>query len=325
MGSRIVATGRATPRTAVSNQDLSRVMDTSDEWIRTRTGIGQRYLMRSGESLVDIAANASRIALERAGIKPDALDAIVVGTVSSEFAFPSFACLLQERLGADNIPALDVAAACSGFIYALSVTDAWIRAGDFKRVLLVGTDALSTMVDWSDRRTAVLFGDGAGAAVLVREAGERGVLASTLRSSGKYWNLLSTRIAGTRATIDSEVRRSADDAIQMKGPELFKIAVKSMEEVSRDVARRAGVSLDDVTLIVPHQANLRIINAVAERLGLPPEKVFTNIDRYGNTSAASVPIALDEAIEQNRIHDNDLVMLNACGGGLTWGANLQRW
>jgi len=325
MASRIVSTGRAVPRTAMTNNELSRAIDTSDEWIRTRTGIGSRFLMRSGESLVDIAAAASRIAMDRAGIKGADLDAIVVGTVSSEYAFPSFACSLQTALGIDSIPAFDVAAACSGFVYALSVADSTIRAGDYQRVLVVGTDALSTMVDWNDRRTCVLFGDGAGAAMLVSEPGNRGVLGSLLRSSGKYWDLLSVRATGTRASLDSEIRRNPEDAIQMKGPELFKIAVKSMEEVSRDVAKRAGVPLDEVSLIVPHQANLRIINAVAERLGLPPEKVFTNIEQYGNTSAASVPIALDEALEQRRIHDNDLIMLCACGGGLTWGANLLRW
>ena len=309
----------------MTNNELSRAIDTSDEWIRTRTGIGSRFLMRSGESLVDIAAAASRIAMDRAGIKGADLDAIVVGTVSSEYAFPSFACSLQTALGIDSIPAFDVAAACSGFVYALSVADSTIRAGDYQRVLVVGTDALSTMVDWNDRRTCVLFGDGAGAAMLVSEPGNRGVLGSLLRSSGKYWDLLSVRATGTRASLDSEIRRNPEDAIQMKGPELFKIAVKSMEEVSRDVAKRAGVPLDEVSLIVPHQANLRIINAVAERLGLPSEKVFTNIEQYGNTSAASVPIALDEALEQRRIHDDDLIMLCACGGGLTWGANLLRW
>jgi 3-oxoacyl-[acyl-carrier-protein] synthase-3 len=309
----------------MSNHELSRVIDTSDEWIRTRTGIESRYLIRSGESLVDIAAEASRIALERAGIKPGDLDAIVAGTVSSEYAFPSFACSLQAVLGADTIPAFDVAAACSGFVYALSVADSSIRAGDYRRVLVVGADALSTMVDWNDRRTCVLFGDGAGAAVLAAEPGQRGVLGSLLRSSGRYWELLSVRATGTRAALDSELHRDPGDAIKMKGPELFKIAVKSMEEVSRDVAERAGVQLQDVNLIVPHQANLRIINAVAERLALAPEKVFTNIDRYGNTSAASVPIALDEALEQKRIRDNDLIMLCACGGGLTWGANILRW
>ncbi len=325
MASRIVATGRATPRTLVSNQDLSRRMDTSDEWVRTRTGIAQRYVLTSGESLVEIAATAASSALERAGLKASELDAIVIGTVSSDFGFPSFACQLQHRLGIDTIPAFDVAAACSGFVYAMSVADASMRAGDYERILVMGVDALSTMVDWNDRATAVLFGDGAGAAVLVREPGERGVLGSLLRSSGEYWDLLYVRNRGIRTTMDAEVRRENEDSIRMKGPELFKIAVKSMEDVSRKVASRANIALEDVALIVPHQANLRIINAVAQRLGLGPDKVFTNVDRYGNTSAASVPIALDEALEAGRIRNNDLVMLNACGGGLTWGANLIRW
>jgi 3-oxoacyl-[acyl-carrier-protein] synthase-3 len=325
MGSRIVATGRALPRMPLSNQDLERFIDTSDEWIASRTGIRQRYALRAGESLAELSAHASRIALDRAGIKAADLDAIVAGTVSSEYAFPSFACQIQNLLGVTTIPAFDVAAACSGFVYAVSVADTAMRAGEWKRVLVVGADALSTMVDWSDRRTAVLFGDGAGAAVMVHERGPRGVLASLLRSAGELWHLLSLRATGTRATVDSEVKRLPDDAIKMKGPELFKIAVKSMEEVTRLVAERAGVRLDEINLVVPHQANQRIIDAVAERLGLEREKIFLNIERYGNTSAASVPIALDEAIEQGRIRDNDLVMLNACGGGLTWGASLLRW
>jgi 3-oxoacyl-[acyl-carrier-protein] synthase-3 len=325
MGSRIVATGRATPRTPITNHELERRMDTSDEWVRTRTGICQRYVLCSDESLVDIAAEASRIALQRAGIRASELDAIVVGTVSSDYGFPSFACQLQHRLGIDTIPAFDVAAACSGFIYALSVADTSMRAGEWKKLLLIGADALSTMVDWNDRSTAVLFGDGAGACVMVSEPNSRGVLGSLLRSSGEFWDLLYVRNRGTRHTIDAELRRNGEDAIRMKGPELFKIAVKSMEDVSRKVAERAGINLEDIALIVPHQANIRIINAVAQRLGLGSDKVFTNIDRYGNTSAASVPIALDEAIEAGRIRDNDLVMLNACGGGLTWGANLVRW
>ncbi len=325
MGSRIVATGRATPRSTITNVDLERRMDTSDEWVRTRTGIVQRHVICGGESLVEIAAEASRTALAHAGMKAAELDAIVVGTVSSDYGFPSFACQLQHALGIDSIPAFDVAAACSGFVYALSIADASMRAGEWERVLVIGADALSTMVDWNDRATAVLFGDGAGAAVMVSEKGPRGVLSSLLRSSGEYWDLLSVRNRGVQTTMDAEVRRQADDAIKMKGPELFKIAVKSMEDVSRKVAERAGVALADVSLIVPHQANLRIINAVAQRLGLGADKVYTNVDRYGNTSAASVPIALDEALEAERIHDNDLIMLNACGGGLTWGANLLRW
>ena len=325
MGSRIVATGRATPRTVITNHDLKRRMDTSDEWVRTRTGIAQRYVLTTGESLVEVAAIASNSALARAGMSAADLDAIVVGTVSSDFGFPSFACQLQHRLGADSIPAFDVAAACSGFVYALSVADTSMRAGEYERVLVVGADALSAMVDWNDRSTAVLFGDGAGAVVLVNEKGERGVLASLLRSSGASWDLLYVRNRGIQTTMDAEGRRPNEDSIRMKGPELFKIAVKSMEDVSRKVAARANIAIGDIALIVPHQANLRIINAVAQRLGLATDKVFTNVDRYGNTSAASVPIALDEALEVNRIRDNDLVMLNACGGGLTWGANLIRW
>jgi 3-oxoacyl-[acyl-carrier-protein] synthase III len=325
MGSRIVSTGRAIPRTCLNNHDLARRLDTSDEWVRTRTGISQRYVMATGESLVDLAADASRTALARAGIKPAEIEAIVVGTVSSDYGFPSFGCQLQHQLGIDTIPAFDVAAACSGFIYALSVADSSMRAGDWSRALVIGADALSTMVDWNDRATAVLFGDGAGAAVLVRDPGPRGVLCSLLRASGQYWDLLAVRNRGVQTTLDGEARRHGDEAIKMKGPELFKLAVKSMADVTQQVAARAGVALEDIKLIVPHQANLRIITAVAQRLGLPTDKVFTNVDRYGNTSAASVPIALDEALESNRIRDNDLIMLNGCGGGLTWGANLLRW
>ncbi|MGO9058473.1 MAG: beta-ketoacyl-ACP synthase III [Candidatus Binataceae bacterium] len=325
MASIIVGTGRATPETVISNQDLERRMDTSDEWIASRTGIRQRFLMRSGESLAEIAAQASRKALEKAGLSPAALDAIVVGTVSSEYAFPSFACQLQNLLGVNSIPAFDVAAACSGFVYALAVADFALRAGSFKRVLVVGADALSTMVDWTDRSTAVLFGDGAGAAVMLNEPGPRGVLETLLRSAGEAWELLSLRATGIRASADSELRRDPVDTLKMRGPELFKIAVKSMADITRQVVERAGVTLADVKLVVPHQANIRILNAVAERLGLPREKVFINLDRYGNTSAASVPIALDEAWEAGRFGDNDLVLLNACGGGLTWGASLLRW
>jgi 3-oxoacyl-[acyl-carrier-protein] synthase-3 len=325
MGSRIIGTGRAVPPAAFTNQDLERQLDTSDEWIRSRTGIASRYLMRTGESLLDITHEASRRALDKAGLKANELDAIVVGTVSSEYAFPSFACQVQRMLGVTSIPAFDVAAACSGFVFALSVADNSMRAAVWKKVLVVGADALSTMVDWGDRRTAVLFGDGAGAAVMISEPGPRGVLETLLRSAGEFWELLSLRATGTRASADSELRRESLDTLKMRGPELFKIAVKSMADITRQVVERAGVTLADVRVVIPHQANIRILNAVADRLGLPPEKVFITLERYGNTSAASVPIALDEAWEAGRFSDNDLVLLNACGGGLTWGASLLRW
>lgn len=325
MGSRIIGTGRGIPASSLTNQDLERQLDTSDEWIRTRTGIASRYLMRTGEGLLDIAVEASRRALEKAGIKAGELDAIVAGTVSSEYAFPSFACQVQRELGVTSIPAFDVAAACSGFLFALSVADYSMRAGAWRKVLVIGADALSTMVDWGDRRTAVLFGDGAGAAVMVYEPGPQGVLETLLRSAGEAWEMLSLRATGIRASADSELRRDPVDTLKMRGPELFKIAVKSMADITRQVVERAGVTLADVKLVVPHQANSRILNAVAERLGLPRDKVFINLDRYGNTSAASVPIALDEAWEAGRFGANDLVLLNACGGGLTWGASLLRW
>jgi 3-oxoacyl-[acyl-carrier-protein] synthase-3 len=325
MGSRIIGTGRAVPPVSFSNQDLERQLDTSDEWIRSRTGIASRYLIRTGESLLDVATEASRNALEKAGLKAGDLDAIIAGTVSSEYAFPSFACQVQRTLGVTSIPAFDVAAACSGFVFALSVADNSMRAGVWKKVLVIGADALSTMVDWGDRRTAVLFGDGAGAAVMINEPGERGVLETLLRSAGEAWELLSLRATGVRASADSEWRRDVADTLKMRGPELFKIAVKSMADITRQVVERAGFTLADVDLVIPHQANIRILNAVADRLGLPYEKVFVNLDRYGNTSAASVPIALDEAWEAGRFGDNDLVLLNACGGGLTWGASLLRW
>jgi 3-oxoacyl-[acyl-carrier-protein] synthase-3 len=325
MGSRIVGTGRATPPSRVSNHELEAKIDTSDEWIKTRTGISSRYLIRTGESLVEVAAHASREALRKAGLNASQLDAIIVGTVSSDFAFPSFGCQLQNLLGLDSIPAFDVAAACAGFVYALSVTDSMMRAGDFKRVLLVGTDALSTMVDWGDRSTCVLFGDGAGAVVMVAEAGARGVLGTVLRSSGRLADLLAVRATGFRAPANSERRRDPEDAMKMRGPELFKVAVRGLEEATRAVVAQAGLKLEDLALVIPHQANIRIINGVGERLKLPPEKVFINVDRYGNTSSASIPIALDEAIEAGRLRDGDLVVLNACGGGLTWGASLVRW
>ena len=319
------ASTSSVPATAMSNQELERRLDTSDEWIKSRTGIGQRYLLRSGESLVEIAAQASRKALDRAGLKAGEIEAIVAGTVSSDYAFPSFACQLQYALGLDGIPAFDVAAACSGFVYALSVTDSMMRAGDFKRVLLVGTDALSTMVDWGDRSTCVLFGDGAGAVVMVTEPGEHGVLGTVLRSSGKLADLLAVRATGFRAPANSERRRDPDDAMKMRGPELFKAAIRGLEEATRAVVAQAGLKLDDLALVIPHQANLRIMEATAKKLHLSPERMVSTVDKHANTSAASIPLALDLAVRDGRIRSGQHVMLLGVGGGFTWGSVLLRW
>jgi 3-oxoacyl-[acyl-carrier-protein] synthase-3 len=324
MGIRIIGTGSAIPAACLTNADVEKIVETSDQWIVTRTGIQERRVMKQGEDIIDLMYDAGTRALAAAELKAQDLEAIIVATVSGDYAFPSTACLLQARLGIDGIPAFDVAAACSGFVYGLSVAQNYLRSGEFRRLLLVGADALSTMVNWQDRSTCVLFGDGAGAVVLSAENGEGGVLSTVLQSSGSLWELLYVR-AGQRQAVDGEGVQSREWGIQMKGPELFKVAVRSLADVTYKALEKAGLSPADVSLIVPHQANLRIIQAVAERLGVDKEKMYCNIDHYGNTSAASIPIALDEAIQVGRIHAGDVVVLNACGGGLTWGASVIRW
>ena len=324
MGVRIIGIGSATPATCLTNADMEKIVDTNDQWIVTRTGIQERRVMKQGEDIIDLIHNAGVKALAAADLKAQDLDAIIVATVSGDYAFPSTACLLQARLGIDSIPAFDVAAACSGFVYGLSVAQNYLQNGEFRRLLLVGADALSTMVDWQDRSTCVLFGDGAGAVVLSTENGEGGILSTVLQSSGSLWKLLYVR-AGQRQAVDGEGNHAREWGIQMKGPDLFKVAVRSLAEVTSKALAKAGLSPADVNLIVPHQANLRIIQAVAERLGMDKEKMYCNIDQYGNTSAASIPIALNQAIQAGRVHAGDIVVLNACGGGLTWGASVIRW
>ena len=319
---KVLGVGSAVPARRIANADLQRRVDTSDEWIRTRTGIRERRVLGPGESLIDLVETASRRALEQSGIEAAALDAIVVGTVSGEYSFPAVACQLQQRLGLDRIAAFDVSAACSGFLFALSTASAHVRAGDFETVLVVGADALSTMIDWKERRTCVLFGDGAGAAVLTRREGESGVLATVTHAAGALSELLYARV-GPRGGFDDPP--PPEVCLKMKGPEVFRWAVRCMEEVALEVLERAGVHVRDVDLFVPHQANFRIIKALAERMEFPLDKIVVNVETYGNTSAASVPIALDEATRAGRLSAGDLVLLVACGGGLTWAASLIRW
>jgi 3-oxoacyl-[acyl-carrier-protein] synthase III len=297
---------------------------TNHEWIVTRTGIHERRAMKQGEDILDLMHAASTQALQAAGLSARDLQAIVVATVSGDYYFPSTACLLQARLGVDSIPAFDVGAACAGFVYGMSVVHSYAKSGEYGRMLLVGADALSTMVNWQDRSTCVLFGDGAGAIVLDTQPGEQGLLSTVIESSGALWELLYVR-SGNRQTFDQEGIQPKEWGIQMKGPELFKVAVRALSDVACKALERAGLTPTDVHLMVPHQANLRIIQAVADRLGLGMDKVYCNVQRLGNTSAASIPIALDEAVREGKIHDNDIVVLNACGGGLTWGASVVRW
>jgi 3-oxoacyl-[acyl-carrier-protein] synthase-3 len=323
MAVRVLGVGSAVPARRVANAELEKRVDTSDDWIRTRTGIRERRVVVEGEKLLDLVVPAARRALDASGVAANELDAIVVGTVSGEYSFPATACELQAALGVADIAAFDVSAACSGFLFALSTATAHVRAGDFETVLVVGGDTLTTMTDWTDRRTCVLFGDGAGAVVLRRADGERGVLACVTHASGAMRELLYAR-AGIRGGFESPPI-PAEVSLRMRGPELFRWAVRCMGAVALEVLERAGLTPSDVDLVVPHQANLRIIDAVAEKLEFPKSKIFTNVETYGNTSAGSVPIALDEAVAAGRLSPGDVVLLVACGGGLTWAGAVIRW
>ncbi|MEJ7619293.1 MAG: beta-ketoacyl-ACP synthase III [Aquificaceae bacterium] len=308
MGITIRGMGYYVPDKVLTNFDLEKMVDTSDDWITTRTGIKERRIAGS-ESLTDMAYRASLEALESAQIDPQEIDAIILATLTPDLGFPASACLLQARLGANRAYAFDISAACSGFLYGLEIASSMLSSGRAKRVLLVGAEKLSQIVDWTDRATCVLFGDGAGAVVLSSE-GEGELLASVMRSDGNYWEILYAERCGY---------------IKMKGKELFKLAVRSMADVCEEVLQRAGVSTQDINLIVPHQANIRIMQALAEKLNVPMEKVYSNIHKYGNTSAASIPIALCEAYKEGKLKRGDLVLLTAMGGGLTWGASLIRF
>lgn len=324
MGARIIGTGSAVPSTCLTNADMEKRVATNHDWIVTRTGIHERRAMKQGEDILDLMHAASTHALQAAGLSAKDLQAIVVATVSGDYYFPSTACLLQARLGVDTIPAFDVGAACAGFVYGMSVVHSYAKSGEYGRMLLVGADALSTMVNWQDRSTCVLFGDGAGAVVIDVQPGERGLLSTVIESSGALWELLYVR-SGHRQAFDQEGIQPKDWGIQMKGPELFKVAVRALSDVACKALERSGLAPTDVHLMIPHQANLRIIRAVADRMGLGMDKVHCNVQHFGNTSAASIPVALDEAVRQGKIHDNDIIVLNACGGGLTWGASVVRW
>lgn len=309
MGTKIIGTGIALPEKVLTNFDLEKMVDTSDEWITTRTGIKERRIAEK-ETVTELATSAALQAIQNAGINPEELDLIILATLTPEKRFPSTACLVQAKLGAQKVYSFDISAACSGFIYALDVADSFIKAGKAKRVLVIGAEKLSEAVDWTDRSTCVLFGDGAGAVVVEASQDSSDVLASVMYSEGTLEELLYADRCGY---------------IRMKGRELFKFAVRAMEEVCREVLNKAGVSPEEISLLIPHQANVRIINALAEKLGLPQEKVYVNIHKYGNTSAASIPIALHEAISEGRIKRGDLILLTAMGGGLTWGAMLLRY
>jgi 3-oxoacyl-[acyl-carrier-protein] synthase-3 len=314
--SRIVGTGSYLPARVMTNADFAaQGLDTSDEWIRTRTGIERRHIAEPAQTSSDLATEASRRALEAAGVVPGQLDLIIVATSTPDFIFPSTACLLQAKLGAKGGAAFDVQAVCSGFVYALATADAFIRANQYRNALVAGAEVFSRILDWNDRGTCVLFGDGAGAVVLV--AGDRpGVHASRLRADGSQADILC---------VPGNVSRGAvigSPFLQMDGQGVFKFAVRVLEESARETVAAAGMALGDVDWLIPHQANVRILEATARRLGLPREKLVVTVDHHGNTSAASVPLALDESVRSGKIKPGDRVLMQGVGGGFTWGSSL---
>lgn len=322
---RIIGTGSYLPRKVINNKDLEKMVDASGEWIVSRTGIFERRISEDGEATSDMGTKAAWKALEMAGISSEDLDAIIVGTVSPDMFFPSSACFIQSNLKARRACAFDLSAACSGFIYALEVADALIKRKGYNYVLVVGSEKLSMHVDWKDRNTCILFADGAGAVVLSPMEGNRGIISTHLHSDGSLGNILCVPAGGSRRPVSFATLEENLHCIKMQGNETFKIAVRSLEEVVLEALNFNNLNPSEIDLIIPHQANLRIIEAIAKRLNFPMEKVYVNIHKYGNTSAASIPIALDEANREGKIKEGDLILMNAFGGGMTWGACLVRW
>ncbi len=323
---RFVSTGRyANENRILTNQDLERMVDTSDEWITTRTGIKERRMAEPEQAASDLAYPAGKQAMERAGVRPEDLDAIIVATVTGDHWFPSTACLLQARFGAVNAYCMDVMAGCSGFLYATQTARGLIASGFADTVLVIGVEVLTRITDWQDRSTCILFGDAAAAAILKPGDEDHRILGLRLGADGTNSSLIELPAGGTRMPITPEVLAGRLNYIRMKGNEVFKLGVRGMEEVARQVLDETGYTPADLKLLIPHQANLRIIEATAKRLEVPPEKVYCNIQKYGNTSSASVPLALDEALVEGRVVEGDLVLMVVFGAGLTWGAGLIRW
>ena len=322
----LVGTGRHVPVNVLTNADLEKMVDTSDEWIQERTGIRERHIATAEETLARMGKSACEQVLEEAGVDVLAVDMIIVGTASPDHLLPSQACELQAALGAKNAAAFDVTAACSGFLYGLSVAEGMVGSGQAKHVLVVGGERLSTITDYQDRGTCILFGDGVGA-TLVRpsENGDRGILANYLKTDGTLGELLHRPGGGSVQPPSEEMINNRSYYLHMAGRETFKHAIRKMADACHQVLTRAGMSCEDVDWLIPHQANLRIIEGTAKHVGIPLEKAFVNIDRYGNTSAASIPIALDEGVRDGRIKRGDTILMVAFGGGFTWASALVRW
>lgn len=325
MRSRVVGTGSAVPDKVLNNHDLEKMVDTTDEWIRARTGIKERRIASPDEFTSTLATRAALHALDMAGVAAHELDMIVVATVTPDYPFPSTAALVQNNIKAVNASAFDISAACSGFIYAASIVDKFIKSGTVKNVLVVGAEVLSRIVDWTDRNSCLLFGDGAGAVVIQADNGSAGILDTFMMSDGSHWELLYQPAPGNRNPVSHQVVDERLAFIRMQGNEVFKLAVRAMEDAALKVLSAGNMTAADVDLFIPHQANMRIIDAIGKRLGVPEEKIYVNIERFGNTSSASIPLALDEANRKGLLKSGDLLLLDAFGGGMAWGALTLRW
>jgi len=321
----ILGTGHSYPEGILTNADLEKTVETSDEWITSRTGIKQRRKAGPGEYTSLFAVRAARQAIERSGLQPSEIDLILCATVTPDQILPSTGCIIQAELGAHNAAAMDVVAACSGFLYGLTLANTMVQTGQSRNALVIGAEILTQYVDYTDRQTCVLFGDGAGAAVLGPVDADHGILASRIKSDGRYEEQLYSPGGGTRHPPSAETLAAGDHFFKMKGNELFKVAVRSMADISREVLEEAGITAEDVSLFIPHQANQRITDAVASKLNVDDARVYSNIAMHGNTSSASIPIALDECVEAGRIKKDDLILLASFGGGVTWGGVLIRW
>lgn len=324
MGTVVLGTGSCLPQRILTNKELESIVETKEEWIRTRTGIEARRIGGEGEYTCHLAAKAARQALEAAGVSPEEIGLVVVGTISSHMLMPSSACFVQTEIGATNAFAYDLNAACSGFLYGLDLADKYIQADHSMKVLVIGAETLSTRLNWQDRNTCILFGDGAGAAVCGYSASERGVIGSNMFSDGSLWQLLYMH-APESLNPELLVANNTGAYIQMEGKEVFKHAVRAMEDAVCGLLQRENISIENVDLVIPHQANMRILNKLVDRLNVPLSKVFINVSKYGNTSAASIPIALDEANRGGLIAEGDTVLFCSFGGGFTWGATLVKW
>ena len=323
---KVLGTGAAVPKRILSNADLEKLVETSDEWIISRTGIKERHIVSPGEHFSDLCTRAADQALKRAHVRPEEVDMILVGTISGDMPFPATSCLVQRNLGATRAAASDVSAACVGFLYALHLADGLIQSGKAANVLVIGGEILSRYVDWTDRNTCVLFGDGAGAVLLQATRGDHGILGSIMKANGSYHDFICMPGGGSdRPANDPKSIEERLPYIKMKGNETFKVAVKAMADVTQELLAEQGFTHEQVDLFIPHQANARIIDVVSEKLKIDPAKVYKNIERYGNTSSASIPIALDECVREGRIEEGDMILMTAFGAGLVWGSVLMRW